>query len=69
MSAIENDWLEVLAPEFQKEYYRKLYEKVKEEYNTRQIFPESKDLFNALHYTPLKEVKVVILGQDPYHNV
>lgn len=69
MAAIENDWKEALAPEFQKEYYKELYFKVREEYNTRQIFPKAGDLFNAFHYTPLSEVKVVILGQDPYHNV
>ena len=40
-----------------------------EEYRTRQIFPEADDLFNAFHLTPLKDVKVVIFGQDPYHNV
>ncbi len=68
MAAIDNDWLEPLAPEFRKEYYRKLFTKVKEEYNTRQIFPAADDIFTAFHLTPLKEVKVVILGQDPYHN-
>ncbi len=68
MAAIDNDWLEPLTPEFHKEYYRKLFTKVKEEYNTRQIFPAADDIFTAFHLTPLKEVKVVILGQDPYHN-
>lgn len=67
MGAIAGDWQKALENEFRQEYYKKLYEKVKEEYNTRQIFPPSKDIFNALHYTPLNEVKVVILGQDPYH--
>ena len=38
------------------------------EYQTRKIFPPADDLFNAFHFTPLNEVKVVILGQDPYHN-
>lgn len=69
MPAIENDWLEVLNQEFRKPYYRKLYEFVKEEYNTRLVFPPAEDLFNAFHLTPLSKVKVVILGQDPYHNV
>ena len=68
MAAIDNDWLEPLKPEFQKPYYRKLFEKVREEYNTRKIFPASEDIFNAFHLTPLADVKVVILGQDPYHN-
>ncbi len=68
MAAIDNDWLEPLKPEFQKPYYRKLFEKVREEYNTRKIFPASEDIFTAFHLTPLADVKVVILGQDPYHN-
>ena len=69
MSAITNDWLTVLKPDFSKPYYKELYETVKNEYSNHLIFPDSKDLFNAFHYTPLKQVKVVILGQDPYHNV
>ena len=68
MSAISNDWLEPLSPEFKKPYYAKLYKTVKEEYSTHQIFPPADDIFNAFHLTPLKDVKVVILGQDPYHN-
>ena len=68
MAAIDNDWLEPLKPEFQKPYYKKLFEKVSEEYNTRKIFPASEDIFTAFHLTPLVDVKVVILGQDPYHN-
>lgn len=67
MGAIANDWLEPLAPEFKKLYYRELYQKVMEEYQTRQIFPAAEDIFNAFEFTPLNEVKVVILGQDPYH--
>lgn len=65
---ITNDWQEPLSAEFRKPYYRELYQKVLEEYRTRQIFPAPDDLFNAFHLTPLSEVKVVILGQDPYHN-
>ena len=68
MSAISNDWLEPLSPEFKKPYYAKLYKTVKEEYSTHQIFPPADDIFNAFAFTPLKDVKVVILGQDPYHN-
>lgn len=67
VAAISNDWLEPLRPEFSKPYYAKLYKKVKEEYETRLIFPPSEDIFNAFALTPLHEVKVVILGQDPYH--
>lgn len=69
MGAITNDWAEPLSEEFKKPYYAALYQKVREEYNTRQIFPDANDIFNAFHFTPLHEVKVVILGQDPYHNV
>ncbi len=68
MSMISNDWLEELGTEFKKPYYAKLYEFVKQEYNTRQVFPPAEDIFNAFHLTPLKDVKVVIIGQDPYHN-
>ena len=69
MAAINNDWLEALQGEFKKPYYKKLFETVNEEYRTRQIFPPAEDIFNAFHLTPLHKVKVVILGQDPYHNV
>ena len=69
MGAIANDWLGPLSPEFKKPYYANLYRTIREEYATRQIFPDSEDIFNAFSLTPLSEVKVVILGQDPYHNV
>lgn len=67
MGAISNDWLEALGEEFHKPYYKKLYETVNQEYRTRRIYPPANDIFNAFHLTPLKDVKVVILGQDPYH--
>lgn len=69
MGAITNDWLEPLSVEFHKPYYKALYEKVKQEYQTTQVFPSPDDIFNAFEFTPLSQVKVVILGQDPYHNV
>lgn len=69
MSMIENDWLEALGDEFRKPYYKELYEFVKQEYNTTEVFPPAEDIFNAFHFTPLSEVKVVIIGQDPYHNI
>lgn len=68
MGAINNDWLEPLREEFKKPYYRQLYDKVKTEYQTRQIFPSPEEIFTAFELTPLARVKVVILGQDPYHN-
>ncbi len=64
---IQNDWLPMLKPEFSKPYYKDLFEFVKQEYNSAQVFPPSEDIFNAFHMTPLSEVKVVIIGQDPYH--
>ena len=68
MAMIQNDWLPAIGGEFKKPYYAKLYNFVKEEYNTRVIYPPADDIFNALHLTPLSRVKVLILGQDPYHN-
>lgn len=69
MSMITNDWLTELGDEFKKPYYKKLYQFVLQEYNTTQVFPPAEDIFNAFHFTSLSEVKVVIIGQDPYHNV
>lgn len=68
MAAITNDWLEPLKPEFSKEYYKKLYFMVMDEYKHHLVFPPADDVFNAYALTPLKDVKVVIIGQDPYHN-
>ena len=68
MPPITNDWQQPLEVEFKKPYYKDLYKKVLEEYRSRQIFPNPDDIFNAFHLTPLKDVKVGILGQDPYHN-
>lgn len=68
MSGISGDWYEALKGEFKKPYYKQLFDTVTKEYQTRQIFPPANDIFNAFHYTPLKNVKVVIFGQDPYHN-
>lgn len=69
MAAIDNDWLEPLSAEFNKPYYKELYKFVKEEYSKTVIYPPSDEIFNAFHFTPLSEVKVLLLGQDPYHNV
>ena len=68
MAAISNDWLEPLTPEFRKPYYANLYQTVRNEYNSHQVFPNADDIFNAFAFTPLANVKAVILGQDPYHN-
>jgi len=70
MTTISNDWFEPLKPEFVKSYYIELKKKIVTEYNNEiQIFPNEDDIFNAFDFTPLSEVKVVILGQDPYHNI
>ena len=69
MSMITNDWLPALEPEFGKPYYKDLYRFVLQEYRTAQVFPPAEDVFNAFHLTPLGQVKDVIIGQDPYHNV
>ena len=67
MPALEGDWLKAVGGEFRKPYYKELYDFVKNEYESRVIYPPSGEIFSALHLTPLKKVKVVILGQDPYH--
>ena len=68
MGMITNDWLPSMQEEFKKPYYKELYTFVKKEYSTHVIYPPADDIFNALHFTPLGKVKVLILGQDPYHN-
>ena len=68
MVNIGNDWDDVLKDEFEKDYYKKLREFLKEEYSTKEIFPDMYEIFNALKYTSYKDTKVIILGQDPYHN-
>ena len=64
----EYDWLPAIQDEFKKDYYRDLYRFVKEEYSNTVIYPPAEDIFNAFHFTPLSKVKVLLLGQDPYHN-
>lgn len=67
MGSVTNDWLPVVEEETKKEYYKKLYTFLKDEYSHHIIYPKSDDILSALHLTPLSRVKVVILGQDPYH--
>lgn len=64
---LKNDWNDLLKDEFQKDYYLKLRHFLINEYRTKTIYPNMYDIFNALQYTPYSKVKVVILGQDPYH--
>lgn len=68
MGAITNDWLAEIGGEFNKPYYKDLYYFVKNEYSTGTCFPPADKIFSALELTPYSKVKVVILGQDPYHN-
>ena len=67
MINLGNDWDEILKSEFNKEYYISLREFLKEEYNSRVIYPSMYNIFEALKHTSYKDTKVLILGQDPYH--
>ena len=64
---IEPSWQEELKNEFEKEYFKNLIAFVKAEYATNQVFPPGSLIFNAFEKTPFKDVKVVLIGQDPYH--
>lgn len=66
---IGNDWDEILKEELKKDYFIKLMNNIRKEYKEKTIFPRKDQVFNAFRYTPYKDVKVVILGQDPYHGV
>jgi len=67
MVNLGNDWDNILADEWDKEYYKKLREFLKNEYSNQRIYPHMNDIFNALKYTSFEDTKVVIIGQDPYH--
>ncbi|MBR2500788.1 MAG: uracil-DNA glycosylase [Clostridia bacterium] len=62
-----NSWDEILKEEFQKEYFKELLLKVKEEYETHTVYPAKENVFNAFKFTDYEDVKVLLLGQDPYH--
>ena len=66
---IEESWKNVLSNEFDKDYFRELVKFVRNEYSSGQIFPPAKEIFAAFAATPFNDVKVVIIGQDPYHDV
>lgn len=68
MAGLTGQWAEQLSQEFTKEYYKKLFLFIRDEYSKNTVYPTSGDIFNAFHLTPFEKVKVVILGQDPYHN-
>lgn len=67
MEILKNDWKDLLNDEFESPYYLELRKFLISEYRSNIIYPNMYDIFNALHYTPYSKVKVVILGQDPYH--
>ncbi|SHJ91406.1 Uracil-DNA glycosylase [Hathewaya proteolytica DSM 3090] len=67
MITFKNDWQDLIKNEFHKEYYINLHNFLYNEYKTKTIYPDMYDIFNALNYTAYKDVKAVILGQDPYH--
>ncbi|MDD3141833.1 MAG: uracil-DNA glycosylase, partial [Lachnospiraceae bacterium] len=68
MPMIDNDWLDSIQDELKKPYYKQLYKFVRDEYSSTIVYPPTEDIFNAFHFTPLSKVKVLLLGQDPYHN-
>ena len=67
MVHIGNDWDDLLKDEFQKEYYLRLRSNLVAEYKMHRVFPDMFDIYNAFKYTSYADVKVVIIGQDPYH--
>lgn len=67
MKFFDNDWDNVLADEFEKQYFKDIIEKVDNEYNKHRVYPAKNKIFSCFKLTPFKNVKVVILGQDPYH--
>ncbi len=64
---LDNDWQNLLEKEFQKDYYQNLRKFLFREYKTGTVYPQPKDIYNALRFTSYKDTKAVILGQDPYH--
>ena len=64
---IEESWQKILQPEFEKPYFTSLVDFVKSEYQNHRCYPKGKDIFNAFNYCSFSDVKVVIIGQDPYH--
>lgn len=69
MSNVSEDWRQVMAEELEKPYYKQLSHFVLQEYHSHTIYPPMDDIYNAFQETPLSKVKVLLLGQDPYHNV
>jgi uracil-DNA glycosylase len=66
---VDNDWSEILNIEFQKQYYKELDKFIRNEYKTKTIFPIKEEIFNAFEMCSFSNTKVIVLGQDPYHNI
>ena len=66
---ISADWRDILQPEFDKPYFEQLTKFVRSEYGTTQVFPAGRNIFRAFDKCPFESLKVVIIGQDPYHGV
>ena len=64
---IEKSWFRLLQKEFEKDYFLDLKEFIRHEYMSKTIYPKASAIFNAFNSTPVDSVKVVIIGQDPYH--
>jgi len=67
LARLQNDWGQLLNEEHEKTYYRELLERVEEQYRQHNVYPPQTEIYRALELTPCEEVKIVILGQDPYH--
>ncbi len=67
MIQIRKSWYDLLSEEFNKPYFKSLQDFLKNEYSRYEVYPEEKNIFNALNHVPYDKVKVVIIGQDPYH--
>ena len=67
MFKLTSDWKDILKDEFDKDYYKNLIKFLEYEYQNYNIYPKKEDVFNALNITSFKDIKVVIIGQDPYH--
>ena len=64
---VNNNWDIILKDEYEKEYFKNLLNYINEEYNNKTVYPLKENIFKALEYTDYNDIKVVILGQDPYH--
>lgn len=67
VAQLENDWTQVIGSEFEKDYFKSLNDFLKIEYDSQIIYPDKNDVFNTFRYTPFSSLKVVLIGQDPYH--